>query len=438
MFILYSVLLTVAFIILSPRFLFDALRRGKYAAGFHQRMGRLPKFDAEGKPVIWLHCVSVGETQAARPLVDELQKNFPGHKLVISTVTNTGQQVAQDVFGDRAALIFYFPFDWKFTVRRALKAINPQLILIVETELWFNFLREAHARGAKVAIVNGRLSERSANRYMWIRGFVARGLRSVDLALMQHQDDALRIKKLGMKNSRIHVTGNIKYDQTDDITDNSLTKEFRGRFAISPEAPLILAASTHEPEEQMVLDAFAKIKEGGKNSAARLMIAPRHPERFDAVAKLIAKVGFVFVRCGAEASIADKAADVILLDSIGELRAVYALAELVFVGGSLVPHGGQNILEPAAAKRAIVTGPHTMNFAAAVAAFREKDALVQLPEMEQSRYPEKLAEIFVELLNDDARRERLGENALAAMQSNHGAAGATVGSLKSLLEKQLR
>jgi 3-deoxy-D-manno-octulosonic-acid transferase len=438
MFILYSVLLTVAFIILSPRFLFDALRRGKYAAGFRQRMGRLPKFDVEGKPVIWLHCVSVGETQAARPLVDELRKTFPGHKLVISTVTNTGQQVAQDVFGDKATLIFYFPFDWKFTVRRALKAIDPQLILIVETELWFNFLREAHARGAKVAIVNGRLSERSANRYMWIRGFVARGLRSVDLALMQHQDDALRIKELGMKNSRIHVTGNIKYDQTDDITDNSLTEEFRKRFAISPEAPLILAASTHEPEEQMVLDAFAKIKKDGKNPVARLMIAPRHPERFDAVAKLVAKAGFVFVRRSAEAGIADKAADVILLDSIGELRAVYALAELVFVGGSLVSHGGQNILEPATAKKAIVTGPHTMNFAAAIAAFREKDALVQLPEMGQDQYPEKLAEIFTELLKDDAKREQLGENALAAVRSNHGAAGATVKSLKSLLEKQLR
>src|SRR5262249_52741549 len=151
------------------------------------------------------------------------------HKLVISTVTNTGQKVAQDLFREKAALIFYFPFDWKFTVRRALKAIDPQLVLLVETELWFNFLREAHQHGAKIAIVNGRLSERSANRYMWIRGFVRRALNNVDLALMQHQDDAKRLKEMGMKNSRLRVAGNIKFDQPIG-EENALTEEFRQRF----------------------------------------------------------------------------------------------------------------------------------------------------------------------------------------------------------------
>ena len=221
MFTLYSVLLTAAFVIYSPRFLFDALRRGKYTAGFRQRRGHLPEFDAGGAPVIWLHCVSVGEIQAARPLVRKLLKNFPEHKLVISTITDTGQEMARRLFADKAALIFYFPFDWKFAVRRALKAIKPQVVLLMETELWFNFLREAHKSGVKVAIVNGRLSQRSVDRYSWIPKFMQRAFHYVDLALMQSQGDAGRIRNIGMRNSKIRVTGNVKFDQARDETERS-------------------------------------------------------------------------------------------------------------------------------------------------------------------------------------------------------------------------
>ncbi len=436
MFILYSVLLTVAFVILFPRFLHDATRRGKYAAGFRQRLGRLPAFDAEGKPVIWLHCVSVGETQAARPLVDELLKEFPGHKLVISTITKTGQEVAQNLFADKAALIFYFPFDWKFAVRRALKIINPQVVLLMETELWFNFLRVAHKSNVKVAIVNGRLSDRSVNRYMWIRKFMMRVLHYVDLALMQSQQDGNRIKELGMKNSRIRVTGNIKFDQPlneapndGDAQEDPLTAEFRKRFGIA-DARLIVAASTHDPEEKWLLEAFTAIKNSSenspqnspKNSTVRLMIAPRHPERFGEVAELVSSNGFTSVRRSAEAGIADELADVILLDSIGELRAVFPLAEIVFVGGSLIPHGGQNILEPAAARKAIITGPYTANFAAIVGEFLEKDALIQLPVLDKAEMADKLQTAITRLLQKPEAGKKLADRAFSIMQANAGAA----------------
>lgn len=437
MYTLYSVLLTVVFVILSPRFLLDALRHGKYAAGFWQRMGYLPRLDTDGKPVIWLHCVSVGETQAARPLVDELLKNFPDHKLVISTITKTGLTVAEKLFAGKAALIFYFPFDWKFTVRRVLGAIKPHVVLLVETELWFNFLREAHRNGVKVAIVNGRLSERSVNRYMWIRGFMQRALHYIDLALMQSQADAGRIKELGMKNSRIRITGNVKFDQLISEKESALTGQFRRRFNISAGAPLIVAASTHDPEEKIILEAFAAAKNLPENSRLRLLIAPRHPEHFEDVAKLIDQAGFAAVKRSAEPSIADEMADVILLDSIGELRAVFPLAEIVFVGGSLIPHGGQNILEPAAAKKAIVTGPYTMNFAEVMKAFVANEAIIQLPQTDdETSLPGALSAIFTELLQDPGIRERLAENAFSLMQTSSGATEKTINYLKPLLEKE--
>jgi 3-deoxy-D-manno-octulosonic-acid transferase len=438
MFTLYSFLLTVGFFILSPRFLLDALRRGKYAAGFRERMGRLPAFDAQGKPVIWLHCVSVGETQAARPLADELLKNFPGHKLVISTITKTGQELARELFADKAALIFYFPFDWKFSVRRALKAIKPQAILLVETELWFRFLREAHQSGAKVAIVNGRLSERSLNGYSWIKKFMRRALGYVDLALMQNAEDAGRIKVLGIKNSRVRVTGNLKFDLVTGEQESALTEELRARFAVSPDVPLIAAVSTHAPEESLILEVFRIVNDAADNSRCRLLIAPRHPERFEKVAEEISEFGFRSVRRSAEPGAADKTADVILLDTIGELRGVLPLAEIVFVGGSLIPHGGQNILEPAAAQKAIVTGPYTMNFSAILSEFLAKEAIIQLPRANEAEICVKLTKTFAMLLEKPEVREKLAANAAALIKTNSGATLKTIDYLKPLIKVDKR
>ena len=429
---LYSFLLTIASFFLIP----PALFRKKYRAGFWQRLGNLPNFDREGKSVVWLHCVSVGETQAARPLVTELLKNFPEYKLVVSTTTLTGQKLAKDVFAEQASLIFYFPFDWKFSVRRALNKIKPNIILLMETEIWFNFLRESGKTNAKTAIINGRLSEKSTSRYKLIRRTMHRVLRYVDLALMQTSADAQRMMSIAVRTTHVKVTGNIKFDQPFDENENELTENFRRRFAVSGDAPLIVAASTHAPEEERILEAFKKVWKNSETNLPRLMLVPRHPERFDEAAGLIKKSGFGWVRRSENESERDSSAEIILLDSIGELRAVYPLAEIVFVGGSLIPHGGQSILEPAVAETAIVTGFYTMNFKEIVREFLKQEAVIQLPKLSKKEIPEKLAEVFAELLNDAERRKTLAENAFRVMQNNRGATQKTIEYLKPLFESQ--
>lgn len=434
MFFFYNIALTIAFLFLLPRFVFDALRKGKYAAGFWQRLGYLPKLSESEKPIVWLHCVSVGEANAARPLVVKFLETFPEYRLVVSTTTKTGQQLAQEIFADKAEAVFYMPFDWRFSVRRALQTVKPNVVLLMETELWFNFIRESKRAGASVAIVNGRLSEKSFNRYQWIPRTMRRVLHYVDLALMQHQKDARRIINLNIRASKVKVTGNIKFDQDSDETKNDSTDYLRDRFAITKDAPLIIAASTHAPEERLVLDAYKTVYKNSSENLPRLLIAPRHPERFAEVEKLIKETGFDWAKRSEIESGRDKSAEIILLDSIGELRAAYPLAEIVFVGGSLIKHGGQSILEPAIAGRAIVTGFYTMNFEAAVKEFLNENALVQLPELTENETSQKLSETFARLLHDSEMRKKLGANALAVMRKNRGATEKTVEQIKLFLE----
>src|SRR5688572_26299665 len=250
MYLLYSIALSFAFLLMLPLFL---IRREKYASGFSQRLGNYPEFVRDGRPVIWLHCVSVGETNAARPLVDRLLADFPHHRLVFSTTTKTGQKLAQKLFADKADAVFYFPFDWKFSVRRALENYKPSVVLLMETEIWPRFIREANRSGAKVAIVNGRLSERSFGRYRLLQPFIRTVLADIDAALMQGDADAKRIVDLGLPADKVVITGNLKFEQTSGETDRELSESFRSRFDISSDKPLIIAASTHDPEERYVL-----------------------------------------------------------------------------------------------------------------------------------------------------------------------------------------
>lgn len=433
MFSLYSFLYTIGFFFLLPRFLIDAFVGGKYVAGFWQRMGFVPRLDHSRKTV-WLHCVSVGEVNAARPLAALLTERRPDIRLVVSTTTKTGQRHAKEVFANTAALVFYFPFDWRSTVRRSLDRISPRAVLLTETELWFNFIRESSKSKARIAIINGRLSERSFKRYGYINRFIRRVLGYIDLAAMQDKADASRIMSLGMRASKVRVTGNLKFDHSLDAGESELTKEFRERFAITANEPLIVAASTHAPEEQIVLDAFKSVWKSSSGNLPRLLIAPRHPERFAEVADLVKRSGFVWVRRTEKPSPRDKAAEVIILDSIGELRSVYPLAEVVFVGGSLIEHGGQSIFEPAAAGKAVITGPHTQNFKAAVEDFLSREALIQLrPQKNKDDFAVALADQFSALLGDRYRRDHIGNNASIAMKSNRGAAEMTLEYILPLL-----
>ena len=438
MLLFYSILLAFGLLIMSPLFL---LRREKYASGFSERLGNYPPFVHDGRPVIWLHCVSVGETNAARPLVDGLKQRFPTHRLVISTTTRTGQELATKVFAGKADAVVYFPFDFKFSVRRAIEHFKPSIILLMETEIWPRFIREAKGSGAKIAIVNGRLSERSTSRYSVVRPFISNVLANVDLALMQGTADAKRLISLGMNDAKTAVTGNIKFDLGFDEAESRVTDEFRKRFAINSSRPLIVAASTHEPEERYALEAFCSAAVNAKPTP-RFLITPRHPERFGLVAKLIDQFRrdpanewreFSFARRTGEERDADKNADVILLDTVGELRAIYPLADIVFVGGSLIPHGGQSILEPAAAGKAIITGPHTHNFADAVKVFHANGALIQLEDGPEVSTVDRLFDAISDLLENASQRDELGRNALSVMEANRGATHKAIEALAKLV-----
>jgi 3-deoxy-D-manno-octulosonic-acid transferase len=419
MYLAYSLLLSLGLLVLIPHFLFQALAHGKYVAGLRQRLGSIPPVN--GKPVIWLHCVSVGETQAARPLAKRLKQQFPHHALVVSTITLTGQKVARDVFRTHAESVFYFPFDWRWSVRRALKTINPAAVLIMETELWPNFLRECKARQIPVALVNGRISKQSFRRYTLIKFFLRRVLSSLSIAVMQSETDAQRLQALGMPGERLFTAGNLKFDAEVGSDLAAKTAEISQRFGLESEVPLILAASTHAPEEEIILESFKQL-----NQPVRLMLAPRHPERFNEVASLVQNSKLSWARRTNPPDANDPNATVILLDTIGELPATYSQASVVFVGGSIVDKGGHNVLEPAAAGSAVVTGAHTHNFHAIVQLMEEAGAIVQLPPIERPHVIQELTQTLANLLANSDERAELGRRAKQLVTNNQGAAERTL------------
>jgi 3-deoxy-D-manno-octulosonic-acid transferase len=432
MYFVYRLLLTLGFLVLIPRFLFDALRHGKYVAGFSERLGKLSPLKETGRAVVWLHCVSVGETQAARPLVEGIRTRFPEHTIVVSTTTLTGQKLARELFQSETAKVFYFPFDWTRTVRRALNPLPPGLVLIMETEIWPAFLRECEERKIPVAIVNGRLSPQSFRRYMWIKRFLKRVLKGVTLAVMQNEKDAERIRALGMNHDKIIVSGNMKFDAGSMAPSNSTPAEFLTRFNFGDAAPLIIAASTHAPVERVILEAFRQAREQYEPKP-RLLLAPRHPERFAEVASLLDKSALSWTRRSAAPAETDRMCDVVLLDTIGELSNLYELARLVFVGGSIARAGGHNILEPAAVGSAIITGPHTHNFEAIVRAFVREGAIIQLSSSSDRDVVSELAKTFIRLLSDDQERVALEQKAKQIWEQNLGATERTLDYLQPIL-----
>jgi 3-deoxy-D-manno-octulosonic-acid transferase len=434
MYFIYSLLLVLGFLILLPRFLLDAFRHGKYVAGFRERLGLLSPLPKDGGPVVWIHCVSVGEAQAARSLVKGIREQYPNHRIAVSTITLTGQNLAHEVFKDHAAKIFYFPFDWRWVVRRSLKAIRPAAILVMETELWPGFLRECKQQKIPVAIVNGRLSEQSFRRYRWIKSFMKRVLSSLSLAIMQTEADAERLHALGMNSARTLVSGSLKFDAGTMPTTDSLTGEFRERFKFGEGAPMILAASTHDPEEVIILNSFRQVIYKSE-SKPRLIIAPRHPERFPEVVDLLKASGLRWTRRTAVPHSDDAQVEVVLLDSIGELHSVYALASIVFVGGSIAKTGGHNILEPAAVGVPVIVGAHTYNFQSIVETFVEANAIVQLQLMSDAATIVELANAISDLLNDPARRRELGICSLNLVEENRGATERTLQLLAPILGK---
>jgi 3-deoxy-D-manno-octulosonic-acid transferase len=425
LFSLYSFLLCIGFALLLPYFLAQALRHGKYLVSLVERSGKLPRElhqDAVG--AIWIHAVSVGESNAVAPLVTQLRARVGSRKIFISTTTLTGQQNARERIPE-ASGFFYYPFDWRWNVRRSLSHILPALVCLAETELWPNFIHEAHRQGVKLVVVNGRISEKSFRWYGRVRGFLRRFLPEIDLFLMQTEDDAERIRTLGAPSEKILVSGNLKYDTRPGTPSETVPALIRERFSGRTGSALWVAGSTAEGEEELVLKAFSEVKP--RIPAVRLIIAPRRPERFDAIANLLAKSKFTMVRRSELEAVDGRDRDILLLDSVGELPSLYALAKVAFVGGSLVKKGGHNILEPAAAGVAVLFGPHMSNFAKMAEDFIEHKAALQVKDAHE------LALAAISLFEDSAKGGAMGERGRALVAGSSGATAQTVEKILKLL-----
>src|SRR5947208_7188449 len=380
MYLAYSLLALVVFIVVSPYFLYQAIRHKKYIGSLRQRLGVLPiSFNIDAEESIWIHAVSVGESLTARALAADLKSRYPRLRLFLSTTTIGGQQVARRSLSNVDA-VFYFPFDWTFIVRRTLRLVRPRLFIMMETEIWPNLLRECRKQGVKTVVINGRISSRSYPRYRLIRPFFARVLADVDRFCMQSEESARRLVDLGADPSRVTVTGSLKFDSLElpAATAHGKPRERVLRFfRLSPYRTVIVAGSTMKGEEAAVLRAFTRIRSAA-GSTALCVLAPRQPERFGEVDRIAREAGFTTVRRSELPIDAEPRADVVVLDSIGELAQLYQLATAVFVGCSLPDPGGHNILEPAVFGKPIVFGPHMQNFREIAETFVANGAAIQV------------------------------------------------------------
>jgi len=429
-------LMAVAALITSPYWLIRGLRHGKYLGNLGERLGcsfpGLAKLDAQRQGTIWVHAVSVGEALSGVALVQRLKETYPERPVVVSTTTLTGFALAKQrmPFADG---FLYFPFDWTFCVRRALHAVRPALVFVLETEIWPNFLGETDRRGIPVLFVSGRISDRSFARFQkylrvfgfYLRPFLASALRHGAAYLMQTETDADRIRQLGAPPDRVKVSGNLKYDMRlpePSELSNWLAEECQSK----QRWPIIVAGSVVSTEEPLTLIAFGVVQ--GDFPKALLVLAPRKPERFAEAAEFIEESHRKFIRrselpvagptvrpSGASRSngIPDDVS-VLLLDSIGELASLYRVADAAFVGGSLVEAGGHNLLEPAAFGKVPVFGPSMENFAAIAARFLQAGAAIQV------QSPEDAGVSWIELLKQPERMKKMGDTAKALVESSRG------------------
>jgi len=425
-YLLYSFLTAVVFVLASPYFLYQALRHNKYVGSIAQRLGYLPvSFNLDGDESIWVHAVSVGEVLSARPLISELRASYPKLRLFLSTTTLTGQQLARRSVPDVDA-VFYFPFDWTLTARRTLNVVRPRLFVMTETEIWPNLLRECKRRGVRTLMVNGRISYRSFPRYRLVRPFMKRVLADIDRFCVQGEETSRRLIELGADPARIVVTGSLKFDSLESSPTPGRGRERVLRFFRVPLArPVIIAGSTLKGEEEPVIRAFNRVRASGVN--ALLVIAARHPERFDEVERLCRHEGLTVVRRTELPIDAEPRADAVVLDTIGELAQLYQIATVVFVGGSLVPAGGHNILEPALYGKPVVFGPHMQNFGEIAETFLTNGAAIQV------RTAGEFEETMLSLIGDPVRRARVGAAARALVESNRGARDRTLAVIRDLL-----
>ena len=425
--IFYDIIFIIYFIFSLPAFLFKLIFWRKYRKGLGMRFGILPdpiRRDLKiGKRCIWLHAVSVGEITASRPLLEDLRTKFPEHRLVISTTTETGNQVAMKL-AKPGEIVIYFPLDMRSIVRRVINDIKPEMFLMMETEIWPNFIGYLHKMGIPMALVNGRISQRSFKGYMLIRWLISGTLKKLGLFCMQTESDAQRIIAMGAPRDRVKVTGNMKFDiPGEEDKDEGKKSLLRNYLKLANGDELFVAGSTHKGEDEIILRTYKRLAD--RHNHLRLLIAPRHLERLGHIERLTQRSGFVPVRFSQMQD--DKGSNVILLDTIGQLKWIYSAATIVFIGGSLVPQGGHNMIEPASLEKPLLFGPHVFNFQeVANVLLNRKGAILVKDEKE-------LIESCERLLSSSEERLKMGRRAKESISENRGATSRNVHLIASSL-----
>jgi 3-deoxy-D-manno-octulosonic-acid transferase len=423
-----NVLYGVAIAVLSPWLIWRAIFTGRYRSGLASKWFGSVTLPPRTKPRIWLHAVSVGEVLLLRPLLHRLRQQYPGWECVLSVTTHTGMAVARRTYPELQ--VFYYPLDFTWAVRRALGAVDPQLIVLAELELWPNFLLAADRRGVPVVVVNGRMSPRSHRRYRLFRPLLAPILDRVARFIVQTETYAQRFREAGVAPGKIVVSGSLKFDGVMSDRSNFKTQQLARLFGLedSTDRPLVwVVGSTQEPEERWALEIYSQARR--QFPRLRLIIVPRHQERFDGVAQLITRSGYPLARRSELANQPPPTEAVILIDTLGELGAAWGLADLAFVGGSFGRRGGQNMIEPAAYGVAVTFGPNVWNFRDVVQQLLEARAAVQVP----SRAAWEACTL--ELLGNTNQRRYLGEAAQQLALAQQGATDRTLAALAPWLHR---
>jgi len=427
-YILYDVFLALSGLILIPYFCWRGFRRGRVRKGIRERFGFYPAAQLaiiRGRQTIWIHAVSVGETRAAIPLVKALRQEYPDACLLVTTVTETGQEVARKI--KEADLCLYFPFDLSWIVRRALAILKPAAIIIVETEIWPNLVRLASDADIPLLLVNGRLSDRSFPRYKAAKFFIQGILAKFSAFCMQTGLDGQRVLRIGAPRDRVTVTGNLKFDSKIVEFSREEIEQIRLDLKVPVGAPVLVAGSTHEGEEEDLIRIYIRLLE--EWSDLIFILVPRHPGRCGSVGEKIASYGLPHIRRTGIGSRKKelRGGEILLVDTMGEMLKVYALADIVFVGGSLVPIGGHNILEGSMLKKPVVFGPFMNNF-------KEISNLLQKAEggiCVEDR--EELFHCLDRLLREPEHRKTIGQNGFSLLEKNKGATEKTLDIVKTFL-----
>ncbi len=396
--------------------------------GLSQKLGFLPPhllLKLSGSRPVWIHAVSVGEVTAAIPLIQEIKKRYPSQKIILSTVTVTGNYTAT-IRAREVDAVIYFPLDYPFIVKRVIRQIKPKLFIILETELWPNILRELKRNNIPSVVVSGRISNRSYHKYRWGRFFFSKVLDSIHVFCMQTEVDTRRIINIGADKDRVTTVGNLKFDQCVPTITTEEKENLYNMLSLKEGQTIFIAGSTHKGEENIVLEVFKNLKKTYEDLI--LILAPRHPERFNEVADILShqklrSIKKTKIKMGQKSN----HYDIILLDTIGELSKLYSIGTIIFVGGSLVSTGGHNVLEPVAYKKAVIFGPHMDNFSEISRCLRESGGGFQVDNQEEFLSQAEM------LLQNDADRAKLGEKAFEVIAHNQGAINKSMEVIERLL-----